>query len=177
MSGQRVLSEMITRYGWKKGVELGVANGATLFFLLGKHSDLELDGVDSYEVSPGKGNKHTTGFVQYDKSQQVALSLRVAIRIADDFSDRSHLFVMSTTLAAEEFESDTLDFVFIDPDHRESFVRADIAAWVSKLKKYGYLVGHDWKFPSVHKALDAMIPGWKSQESIWYISKEKVCFS
>lgn len=36
------------------------------------------------------------------------------------------------------------DLVFIDGDHHEDQVRRDIRAWRKKVKKGGYITGHDW---------------------------------
>ena len=45
---------------------------------------------------------------------------------------------------AESYEDDSLDFVFIDGDHRYEFVKADIEAWVPKVKSGGIVSGHDY---------------------------------
>lgn len=42
------------------------------------------------------------------------------------------------------FEDGELDAVFIDADHREEYVSADIAAWLPKVKRGGILAGHDF---------------------------------
>ena len=45
---------------------------------------------------------------------------------------------------AEQFEDRSLDLCFIDADHSESSVRADLAAWAPKVKPGGILAGHDY---------------------------------
>lgn len=45
---------------------------------------------------------------------------------------------------AKNFEDDSLDGVYIDADHKEAAVRADLAAWVPKVKKGGFIAGHDY---------------------------------
>ncbi len=72
--------------------------------------------------------------------------------------------------AAEQFEDGSLDFAFIDADHREAAVLADIAAWRPKIRAGGMLTGHDaqGKFPGVLAALNAICPGWvKYDDSVW----------
>ncbi len=46
--------------------------------------------------------------------------------------------------AAKRFPDDFFDFIYIDADHREEAVVADIEAWYPKLRKGGMLAGHDY---------------------------------
>ena len=46
--------------------------------------------------------------------------------------------------ASTLFADESLDFVYIDADHREEFVRKDIELWFPKLKKGGVISGHDY---------------------------------
>lgn len=45
---------------------------------------------------------------------------------------------------ARNFEDETLDLIYIDADHREPAIRADLSAWVPKVKKGGFVAGHDY---------------------------------
>ena len=57
--------------------------------------------------------------------------------------------------AAERFQEESLDFVFIDADHSYEEVKRDIAAWIPKIKCGGVLAGHDHceQFPGVVRAV------------------------
>lgn len=60
------------------------------------------------------------------------------------------------------FEDQSLDFVFLDADHSYEAVKADIAAWLPKLKPGGLLAGDDYCYPGitgVKQAVDDMLPG------------------
>lgn len=45
--------------------------------------------------------------------------------------------------AAENFENESCDFIFIDADHSYESVKKDILAWYPKLKPGGSFAGHD----------------------------------
>lgn len=67
--------------------------------------------------------------------------------------------VMVSVAAAAQFEDDSLDFVFLDADHTYEGVKADILAWLPKVKPGGMLAGDDYNyFPGVKKAVDELLP-------------------
>ncbi len=73
--------------------------------------------------------------------------------------------------AAERFRDGVLDAVYIDGDHDEKNVRADVAAWRPKLKPGGLLMGHDYLLAKV--ALDdAEVKVY--QDSSWVVLPEAV---
>ena len=47
--------------------------------------------------------------------------------------------------AAEKFEDESFDLVYIDASHWYKDVVKDIELWLPKVKKGGYLAGHDYK--------------------------------
>jgi predicted O-methyltransferase YrrM len=68
-----------------------------------------------------------------------------------------------STLAALQFQNESLDFVFLDADHRYSAIRADILSWLPKVKPNGILAGHDYSenCPGVVKAINELF-GYKN---------------
>jgi len=57
--------------------------------------------------------------------------------------DIVHPMVMKSAEALRIFNDETLDFVFIDADHRYKAVKRDIVGWWQKLKTGGMICGHD----------------------------------
>jgi len=45
---------------------------------------------------------------------------------------------------ARDFEDESLDAMYLDADHSEAHIRADLAAWIPKIKKGGVVAGHDY---------------------------------
>lgn len=62
--------------------------------------------------------------------------------------------------AVAAFNDESIDIVYIDGSHKYEAVKEDIAAWLPKVKKSGFVCGHDFhktKFPGVVKAVIEMI--------------------
>jgi hypothetical protein len=81
---------------------------------------------------------------------------------------------------ASQYADDSLDFVFIDGDHRYECVKADIEAWLPKMKSGSVLAGHDYGWcedvrRAVHEVLgegtdqytDRYGIGYKSYDDPW----------
>jgi len=60
-----------------------------------------------------------------------------------DILDIIHPLVMSSKTAASIFKDNSLDMIFIDADHRYSYIKSDIEMWLPKLKQGGIIAGHD----------------------------------
>lgn len=77
---------------------------------------------------------------------------------------------MNSTSAALTYSERSLDFVFIDAAHDYENVKADILAWMPKVKPGGYLAGHDYPtWEGVTKAVNEIIgaENVESAESCW----------
>jgi hypothetical protein len=53
------------------------------------------------------------------------------------------------TEVAKTVPDESLDFVYIDADHKYASVMKDLAAWVSKVRPNGFIGGHDYTFYTV----------------------------
>lgn len=60
------------------------------------------------------------------------------------FEDRAVMIRADSALGSNMFPDDYLDFVYIDANHAYNFVKEDIRLWYPKVKKGGYLIGHDY---------------------------------
>jgi hypothetical protein len=69
----------------------------------------------------------------------------------------------------------SLDWVHLDARHDYASVKADIGAWLPKIRKGGWLSGDDYdeqKWPEVVKAVDELLPRaefWSHQQWRWIV--------
>lgn len=67
-----------------------------------------------------------------------------AINNVNGFEDRAIMIRADSAIASDIFADESLDFVYIDANHAYEFVKEDIAKWYPKVKKGGWLCGHDF---------------------------------
>jgi hypothetical protein len=63
------------------------------------------------------------------------------------------MHVSESHLAAAHFPNQSLDFVWLDAGHRFDEVRADLLAWLPKMRPNSLIGGDDWGFLSVATAV------------------------
>jgi predicted O-methyltransferase YrrM len=69
---------------------------------------------------------------------------------------------MTSLEAAQLFADGSLDFVYIDASHEYEDVKADIQAWLPKMKRNAILSGDDFDiYQGVNKAVEELLPGFE----------------
>jgi len=118
-------------WGCKYGVEVGVHKGDHAQTLLDNIELKKLYLVDcwSREVWPRNRNVNKI----YDV---------VCMRFKDD--ERVSIKKTWSTLAAEEYDNDCCDFVYLDACHTFECVMSDILSWLRCVRKGGIICGHDF---------------------------------
>lgn len=163
-----VLAELVNLNKWRVGVELGVFQGVTFFHLLDHCPDLHLTGVDTWRPNPKARGK--PGGRSYEEHDLEAFYRGISRQLIK-YRGRAEIIRAFTAPSAGFFEDGSLDFVFIDADHTQEGVSADIRAWLPKIRPGGALTGHDAgspKFPGVTEALNELLPGWTLLHSnVW----------
>jgi hypothetical protein len=73
--------------------------------------------------------------------------------------------------AASLFADRSLDFLYLDADHRLPAVMADLAAWHPKVRPGGVMAGHDYDQPcNRHNHVALAMQAWTSAYHIrWYV--------
>lgn len=154
--------EVLKRLGAGKfiGAEIGVWRGDMSAALL-QHPDLVLYMVDNWRPAEPYG-------VKLFVAERQVKSQRLAVEQTEFAKDRRRILCLDSLDAARLIADGSLDFAFIDADHSYAAVKADIAAWLPKVKRGGLLCGHDYANPhypfgeEVKRAVDEAVSatGW-----------------
>jgi len=151
-------TEMVNRFpNGSTLVELGTYEGKSFSYLIvealntGKQFDMV--GVDSFTFE---------GLL--DKYHENMRPLQGNFRTIVGQSNESSSF----------FTNQSVDFVFVDADHVYPNVKADILAWLPKMKPGGIMAGHDYnsQHPGVIQAVDEIFGERKTylpEEDVWLI--------
>lgn len=116
--------------------------------------------IDTWE-----GSKNDQGCEQYDGSQGKPLD--VFLRNIAGYPTITHN-IMRSPDAADMFEDQEFDIVYIDAEHDYDSVRADIEAWRPKARYV--LAGHDYHvFPGVQRAVSdcGLVP--RVDGNVWQV--------
>jgi predicted O-methyltransferase YrrM len=128
-SDRSTLPYLFEAMGFKRGVEVGVYEGVFSKCILEKTSIDELHGIDPWVNTAGEFEEAT---------------YKMAKTVLQPFGKRCMLHIAPSPVAAEMFDDESLDFVYIDGDHSYEATLKDIKAWTPKVKKGGIVAGHDY---------------------------------
>jgi hypothetical protein len=91
------------------------------------------------------------------------------------FGDLITLIVADSVTASTFFPDRSIDWVHLDARHDREHVKADVAAWLPKVKANGWLSGDDYdenKWPEVFGTVNEMLPGaepWSTNQWRWMV--------
>jgi len=128
------LYQQWAQMGFTKGAEIGVADGRNALTLCQAIPNLDLLCVDPWMTYRGnrRGGPQEQHDGNYLKAQERLKPYRVTFTRA-----------MSAEVAKDTLR-ESLDFVYIDGNHAESFVFADLALWSQRVRAGGVVAGHDF---------------------------------
>lgn len=146
--------------------EVGVLVGRLSEALLLARPDIHLTMVDSWQPAEAQPEayKATRDEHAFHDGARADLHRREAEARAMKFPDRAEIVATSSIAAAAVCPDHWFDLVFLDADHSEEGLRADLAAWLPKVKAGGWIGGHDYDngdprfdFSGVKRAVDAWV--------------------
>lgn len=148
--------------------EIGVLRGFMSEYLLRNHPTLKLFMVDSWQTAENQPERYrATGDVHANHTDpaRVASHRRETERKAQQHPGRAIIVPVPSVEAARTIADASLDLVFIDADHSYEGVKADLAAWVPKVKAGGWIGGHDFRNPAPEfdfTGVDRAVNEWAS---------------
>jgi len=92
------------------------------------------------------------------------------------YGDSIQLIIADSLAASRLFGDASIDWVHLDAGHDYASVKADIQAWLPKVKRSGWLSGDDYdkvKWPEVVKAVNDQLPGakaWSTLQWRWIVA-------
>lgn len=133
MKTRSELGKYLFNKGYKVGAEIGVFKGAFA-------RQLCKAGLTVYAIDPW------IGYVGAGRTEQVQEKQDINYEIAQHtLQHYDCILVRKTSMdALADFKDDSLDFVYIDGDHRFPFIAEDIYYWYQKIRKGGVISGHDY---------------------------------
>jgi len=190
MVGSPPLAELFAELKFNRGAEVGVDRGYFSEILCKANPDLHLYCVDpwKYDTFP-EGNPYRLDQPYFDQCYKEATELLAPYKTT---------IVKKTSMEAlDEFEDNSLDFVYIDANHDFVNFTQDLHHWIKKVRFGGIISGHDYtyfsykKFNHVKRALIAyarsyrMIPVFatmfdrhglkRDKYRSWFWCKDKKC--
>jgi len=149
----------------KTGVELGVFWGETFFYLLDNLPYISLVGIDLWQQVDW-GDKKDDGFRTYEQFPLETYYNDVVYKLK--YYNNATIIRKDTVESSYLFENNYFDFIFIDGDHTYKGVKRDIRAWKPKIKKNGWIIGHDIHMKGVKKAVLEELSLYKELDNfIW----------
>lgn len=142
------LPQFFLEMGFKVGAEIGVYKGE--FSEKFAKAGLKLYAIDPWRIYKDFSNPRGQERLdfQYEHTQRV-LSPYPNCKI-----------IRKTSMeAVEDFEDESLDFVYIDGNHEFRYIAEDLAEWTKKVRKGGIVSGHDYFFVKTG-----------TREQIWHVA-------
>ncbi len=161
---RRQIAELLCELGFTIGAEIGTAEGEYAETLCKANPTAKLYCVDPWEP-----------YSDYrDYQKQETLDDLYGKAFARLVPYNVELIKRFSADAARLFDNESLDFVYIDANHKYEFVVADIAAWLPKIKSGGVIAGHDYSHPKGKQfGVIEAVTGWTAAYGIapWFTCK------
>ena len=182
MDFQELYSDMVSVFvDGSHFVEVGSWKGRSASYMgveiYNSEKQIKFDCVDTWLGSVEHHDKNSPFFVQElidDKDWLYYQFLNNTRPVCDIINP----IRLSSLDAVNQYPNRSLDFVFIDASHEYNDVKKDILSWYPKIKKGGFIAGHDYTtFDGVKQAVDELIINKKMNcsliKSYWIHKKWK----
>jgi hypothetical protein len=127
----------VQKLGAQKICEIGVKEGANFQNLLAECVQ-EAVAIDCWQETGVRSQND-------DKCSELALNNQYQNMLNMANRDKRIKVIKNFSLeACKQFSDEYFDFIYIDADHTEAAVYADLNAWWKKVRPGGILAGHDY---------------------------------
>jgi len=140
------------------GVELGVQYGLSLCTIAQKVENLKLIyGIDPYLPYNDYLKYAYDGHPAVSHSEEQADLYRITTQHNIKFcgqSDKIKIIEKTAKDAVDQFEDDSLDFIFIDSHNTPQDLYEEMTRWYPKIKVGGIFAGHDVHYETIKNVVD-----------------------
>jgi len=156
---RRDFPALFNKLGYKLGAEIGVMKGNYSRYLCHLMPELKMYCIDPWLPYQSVGN---------DLAEQ---RYQTALEVLTPYNAT---IIRKTSMdAVSSFEPASLDFIFIDGNHRFDYAMLDIIHWVPKVRIGGIIAVHDyhpWVGADVITAVEAYVRAHGINP--WYVTRE-----
>jgi hypothetical protein len=151
-------------------VEVGAWKGKSIAYLgvevINSGKDIKIDAVDTWMGSSESPDHMADVYVKTNTLYQLFLAnIAPVAKVVNPIR-------MKSVDAANMYEDNSIDVVFIDACHTYECVKEDIAAWLPKVKIGGILAGHDYSWSDdVRRAVDESVAPIEETEGCFIFKK------
>ena len=122
------------------GAEIGVQYAIFSKAILTEMPRIKLFSIDPYKHFDPKEYLDISNVPQFEQD----INYETAKENLQELGLRSKLIRLTSTEAATTISNHSLDFVYLDGNHSYKGLMEDLNTWYPKIKKGGYLSGHDY---------------------------------
>lgn len=152
---QDIYKRMVTDAGQDAHfVEVGVHLGKSAAFMAveiaNSGKNIRFDCIDPWDGRSESGHHYKNGFEMFMDNMFPA-------------NGHFNVVVGASPEVSAMYPDASLDFVWIDAIHLYDNVKADIEAWLPKVRKGGYIGGHDYSVGhenGIDRAVSELLPGY-----------------
>lgn len=159
------------------GAEIGVQQGFNAKYILDTFDVIKLYLIDPYEIyedfwwkdkwKKAQSKKILDGKkYMYDHMEELEMDGK---RRLYSYMDKVEWLRKRSSDAVNDIKDNSLDFVYIDGNHKYKYVKQDILLYVPKVKQGGLIAGHDINIGSVHKAVKEIYSDFKKKGKDWWV--------
>lgn len=145
----QIIGTLANTRGWRLGAELGCFDCRSTKEMLIRAPHLSMIGIDLWENQP----REVWDDPMQDEWPDMPGIEDVARSRMRPYGGRAILLKASTHEAHRLFGDGALDFIFIDANHSQEAVAKDLELWTPKVRRGGWIIGHDLSLPGVGAAL------------------------
>jgi len=136
------------------GTFMGKSAAMMAVEIINSGKDIKYDCVDHWLGSP----EHRLGGCAQTHEVVHGTLYDVFVENIEPVKDYVNPIKMSSVEASQLYEDESIDFIWLDADHKFESVTEDLEHWYPKLKKGGIFAGHDYAPQwGTHKAVNRFI--------------------